>query len=100
MVAVAVMAVLVWSSTLASRWLDYRDRALTHEHVCETLASEIDSFAAQIEDAKLSGRTISANIGFQLAEREKALVDERRLAEIYRRGMSQPWRNVRVRISE
>ena len=100
MIAVAVMAVLVWSSIVAWRWFDYRRLAIHHENVRETLDGEILSLREQIEEAKSKGSPLPAGIEGQITERHKAIADQKRLADAYRQGMSQPWRKVRVRMPE
>jgi hypothetical protein len=37
MISVAIMAILIWSTSLALRWLEYRRLAVKHEQVCDVL---------------------------------------------------------------
>ena len=95
MVAVAIVAALVWSVTIAMRWVEYRRIAAHHEEVCDVLSGEIESLTVQAEGEKSQGRLMKQReLEDFVRHREIALSEESRLAMKYRRAMNQPWRSV------
>ena len=83
LVAVAVVALLIWPATLVMRREDYRRRADQHEDVMRTLSSELISLRRQ------GGQEGEARM------KEGVLFEESRLAGVYRRAMDRPWRRIR-----
>lgn len=96
MLAVAIVAALLWSSMMTMRSLEYWRLAIHHEEICWVLSSEIGSLAEQAEEARLEGIS-DLNYTSRMNERKKALVDESRAASVYRGRIWRPWRKIRHR---
>jgi hypothetical protein len=96
MVAVAVVATLIWSAMMATRSLEYRRLAIDREETCRVLSGEIFSLSEQAEDARSKGDP-TLNDMAQITEHKKALAEEARAASVYRDRMWRPWRKVRYR---
>jgi hypothetical protein len=79
MVAVAVLALLIWSVMVSMRWNDYRRRAEYHDSVANTLLGEIGNLQEQ------GGQADQVNM------RREVMADEIRLARRCRRAMLRPW---------
>jgi hypothetical protein len=96
MVAVAVVAALLWSSMLALRSLEYHRLAIDHQAIRVLLSAEIISLTEQADEAKSKGNPTSKLL-FDIGERKKALIEETRAASLYRERMWRPWHPIRYR---
>jgi hypothetical protein len=96
MVAVAIVAALLWSSILALRSLEYRRLATDREVVCVLLSAEIISLTEEVDEARSKGLPTS-NLLIDINERKKALIEAARAASVYRERMWRPWRPIRYR---
>ncbi len=96
MVAVAVAALLIWTTSAALRWAEYRRMALHHEDLCQVLASELETFREQERDDRAKGRPDRPGLEEAIEVRARALADEGNRGRIYRRSMRSPWRRARL----
>ena len=90
MVAVAVVAALIWSAMVATRSLEYRRLAIDRDETCRVLSGEIFSLSEQAEDAEWKSAP-TLNHMAQITEHKKALVEAARAASVYRDRMWRPW---------
>ncbi len=96
MIAVAIVATLVWTALLAIRSLEYRRLALNREEACRVLAGEIASLAEQAERARSRGAP-AADLLAGIDDRKKSLAEESRAASVYRERTWRPWRPILYR---
>ena len=87
MVAVAIVATLVWTAMLMIRSLEYRRLALDREETCRVLSDEIASLAERARSRGAPADDLLVGIG----DRKKALADESRAASVYRDRTWRPW---------
>jgi hypothetical protein len=98
MVAVAIAGVLVWSTMIGLRALEYRRLAVHHEGNSSVLSGEYASLGEQAEEARRKGAfALMADLERDREERRKALSEQERIALAYRRAMWRPWRKVGYR---
>lgn len=82
MLAILAVALLLWTATVATRWADYRHRAIQDEETARVLEGEVDSLRRQ------GGRDD------QVVVREEARAKLTSSAAAYRRAMWRPWSKI------
>ncbi len=96
MLAVAIMAAVIWITILAMRSLEYLRQADRRTVTCLMLMAEIKMLSVDVERARVVG-TSTSSLESAIAEREKALAEERRAAALFRERTWRPWKTVRYR---
>ena len=101
MITAAIVAVLMGSTWMTLRRIEYQEHATNCEEICQVLSSEADAIAKELEKAKSAGSPPGAQaeaeikvMEKEIAGRKAALAKTRRQLEKYRRASNRPWLSV------
>ncbi len=94
MVAVAVLAIILWLGTIGTRWVYYRNQSMIHRELVRAIEMERLVIQERLKAIPTDNRAARERLESVIETKRQEMIRSSILTDRYRRAMERPWYRV------